>query len=76
MIHRHSDRLLLGLAAILAFMLWRDVRADVWGAMNGGETAFVVARDLPCRPACWPPLVRVFEMKLDLPDTPNPKGWR
>ena len=63
---RHSDRMILYpiIAAVLALMLWKDVRADVWGAMNGGETAFVLARNLPCKPACPNPLILEFTIKF------------
>ena len=66
----HGDRrhnwVLPVIAALLAlFLMWRDVKAEkVWGVSDNGLTAFVVAINLPCEPACPSPLVVEFTMEL------------
>lgn len=42
--------------------------ATIWGVTKQGA-AYVVARNLPCKPACAKPLVTEFTLKLAAPNT-------
>lgn len=43
--------------------------------LDGKRNAYVRSWDLPCKPACWPPIVREFTVRFPLPNRMDKEWW-